>query len=92
MLLQLVRTRASWTFGGSCMAAADWMAPLPTPSAERDAGALRTRTYPEGAASEHELFVDKLAGAGTGGGVPDVKESSSGGACLGSADYTGVPT
>ncbi|PPQ94874.1 hypothetical protein CVT25_006175 [Psilocybe cyanescens] len=91
MLLQLVRTRALWTFGRDRMAAANGMTPLPTPSAEGDAGTLRTRTDPEGATPEHELFVDELASAGTGGSVPDVKESSGGGACLGGANYMGIP-
>ncbi|PPQ93174.1 hypothetical protein CVT25_002828 [Psilocybe cyanescens] len=69
------------------MAATNWMTPLPTPSAEGDAGALQTRTYPKGATPEHELFVDELAGTGTKGSVPDVKKSSGGGACFGSANY-----
>ncbi|PPQ95520.1 hypothetical protein CVT25_000815 [Psilocybe cyanescens] len=92
VLLQLVRTRAAWTFSGSRMTAANRMAPPPTPSAEGDTGALRAGPYPEGTTPEHELFVDELAGASTGCGVPEVKESSGGSACLGSANYAGVAT
>ncbi|PPQ93537.1 hypothetical protein CVT25_000386 [Psilocybe cyanescens] len=90
VLLQLVRTRATQEFGSNCMTAADGMTPPPTPSAEQDAKALQTRMYPERATPEHELFVDKLAGMGTRGGVPDIKESSSRSACLGSADYVEI--
>ncbi|PPQ93298.1 hypothetical protein CVT25_015106 [Psilocybe cyanescens] len=92
VLFQLVRTRAMQTFGGDCMAAADGMTPLPTLSAEGDARALRTSPYPEGATPEHELFVDELASAGTGSGIPDIKESSGSSACLGGANYAGVPS
>ncbi|PPQ93400.1 hypothetical protein CVT25_004116 [Psilocybe cyanescens] len=92
MLLQLVRTRTAQAFGSDHMTAADWMTPLPTPSAEGDARALRTRTYPEEMIPEHELFVDELVSAGTRGSVPDIKESSGGGACLGGANYAGIPT
>ncbi|PPQ92332.1 hypothetical protein CVT25_008515 [Psilocybe cyanescens] len=90
MLLQLVRTGALRAFGGKCITATNGMSLLPTPSAEEDARTLGASPYPEGTTPEHELLVNKLAGAGTGGSVPDIKVSNSSGTCLGVMDYAMV--